>query len=168
MSEKDNEILKRSERIIKLFSAVKGINISKFPGSIPPFSKYLNGKIIDVERGKIIVEFDLKEEWANPTGLLHGGMQSAIIDDTIGMCTATLGYEGFLITIDAQYNFLGKIKVGEKALVSAKLVREGKNIIHFFAEIRDLNDNLIATANANLLKTSYKPEYVREIDSFKE
>ena len=33
---------------------------------------------------------------ANPTGLLHGGMQCALMDDTIGMMTATLGFKRFV------------------------------------------------------------------------
>ncbi|MHA1436096.1 MAG: PaaI family thioesterase [Promethearchaeota archaeon] len=167
MSEK-KIITKRSEKIVKLFSAAIGMEISKLPGPIPAFSKWLNGKIIKVRRGEIEMEFELREEMANPTGLLHGGVQAAIMDDTVGMCTATLGYEGFLITIDSQYNYLGKVKIKEKVRVNAKLIREGKNIVHFFAQIKDLNGTLIATGNANLLKTQYIPEYIRKIDKEKD
>jgi len=161
----DKKIKKRSERVIKLFNAFKGQPISKAPGPIPPFSKWLDGKIIEVKRGEIVVQYDLRPEMANPTGLLHGGMQAALIDDCIGMCTATLGYEGFLITIDAQINFLGKVKVDESVLVKASMVREGRNIVHFFSQISDSNDKLIATGNANLIKTQYKPDYMKAIDN---
>jgi len=167
MPNEDKKIQKRSERIIRLFKAFKGKPISEAPGPIPAFSKWLGGKIMEVSRGEIVVEYDLRPEMANPTGLLHGGMQSGLIDDTIGMCTATLGYEGFLITIDANYNFLGKVKVDQSVRVKANMVREGRNIVHFFAQIKDLEDKLIATGNANLLRTQYKPDYVKAIDSDK-
>ena len=167
LKSRKEEIEKRSKRILDLFRAFKGMSIGKAPGPIPAFSKYLNGRIVRVKRGEIELEYDLKEEWANPTGLLHGGMQSGLIDDTIGMCTATLGYEGFLITIDAQYNYLGKVKVGETVKVTASMVREGKNIVHFFSKIEDLSGKLIATGNANLLRTGYKPDYVKSIDGTK-
>jgi acyl-coenzyme A thioesterase PaaI-like protein len=92
-------------------------------------------------------------------------MQSAMLDDVIGMTTATLGYEGFLITIDFHVDYLGKIKVaGESVKVKAKMVREGRNIVHFAAKIKDLNGNLIATANSNNLITHYKPDFVKAID----
>ena len=113
MKDISKDIQKRSNRFIKLFNTIKGRRIGEFPGNIPPFSKYLNGKVINVKRGEVELEFELKEEWANPTGLLHGGMQGALIDDTIGLTTATLGYKGFLITIDSQLNYLGKVKIGE-------------------------------------------------------
>ena len=164
MSDEDKRVKKRSERIIKLFSSTVGINLSKIPGPIPPFSKWLDGKMVSVKRGEIEMEFKVRPEWSNPTGLLHGGMQGALIDDTIGMTTATLGYEGFLISIDSQLNYLGKAKVGETVRVKANLVREGKNIVNFTCEIRNQEGNLITTGNSNLLRTHFKPEYVKAID----
>ena len=166
MTEEKKDIKKRSERMVKLFNAVIGKNIGSFPGPIPPFSKWLNGKLISAERGEVEIEHEIRQEWGNPTGLIHGGMIGALIDDTIGMCTATLGYEGFLITINSNINYLGKAKIGEKLLVKANLVREGKTIIHFFSQISDLKGNLIASGNANLLKTHYKPDYIKAIDNY--
>jgi uncharacterized protein (TIGR00369 family) len=168
MSQKEQERKERSARIVRLFQAFKGRPISEAPGPIPAFSKWLDGKILDVKRGEIKLQYDLRPEMANPTGLLHGGMQAALIDDTIGMCTATLGYKGFLITIDAQLNFLGKVKVDESVRVKASLVREGRNIVHFFAKVSDLDGKLIATGNANLLKTQYTPDYIKAVDGGKD
>ncbi len=168
MSQQDKKIEKRSERMIKLFKSFKGRPISEHPGPIPPFSRWLNGKIISVKRGDIVVEYELRPEMANPTGLLHGGMQAALIDDTIGMCTVTLGYQGFLITIDNQINYLDKVKVDESVRVKASMVREGRNIVHYYTQISDLNGKLIATGNTNLLKTKFTPEYVKAVDNAKE
>jgi len=167
MTENEKSIRKRSERMVKLFNAVIGGSIGEFPGPIPPFSKWLNGKLISAKRGEVEIEHETRPEWGNPTGLLHGGMQGALIDDTIGMCTATLGYEGFLITINLNINYLGKVKIGEYVRVKANLVREGKNIIHFFSQISDLKGKLIATGNANLLRTQYKPDYIKAMDNYK-
>ncbi|MFX1274585.1 MAG: PaaI family thioesterase [Promethearchaeota archaeon] len=164
MKDINQDIEKRSNRIIKLFNAAKGRNIGDFPGTIPPFSKYLNGKLLNAKRGEVELEFKVREEWANPTGLLHGGMQGALIDDTIGITTATLGYKGFLISIDSQLNYLGKVKVGEIVRTKARLIREGRNIVNFYCEICDAEGNLIATGNSNLLKTQYTPDYVKNVD----
>ena len=164
MVEEKRTIKKRSERMVKLFESVKGINMENFPGPIPPFSKWLNGRIVDVKRGEIEIEFLIRPEWANPTGLLHGGMQGALIDDTIGMTTATLGYQGFLISVNSQLNYLGKAKVGDEIRVKARVLREGKNIVNISAEIEDKKGKIIATGNSNLLKTHYTPDYVRVLD----
>ncbi|MBD3254414.1 MAG: hotdog fold thioesterase, partial [Candidatus Lokiarchaeota archaeon] len=155
-----------SQRMIKLFNDLKGKEMKNFPA--PPFSKFLNGRIMHAERGKVEIEFELRPEFANPTGLLHGGMQCALMDDTIGVMTTTLGYQGFLITIDFHVDYLSKVKVDEKVKVMAKMVREGRNIVHAVAEIYDLNGKLIATSNSNLLKTGFTPDFVKNVDKLED
>ena len=163
MEEKD-ETKKRSKKMIEGFNAIIGMDMKDFSIS-PPFTKWLNGKIVSAAYKIVEVEFEIRPEMANPTGLLHGGVQSAMIDDVIGMCTATLGLPGFLISVDFSIDFLGKARVGEKVIVKAEITRNGKNIAHADASIRNLEGKLIALARANLLKTKYKPEYVKQVDS---
>jgi uncharacterized protein (TIGR00369 family) len=163
---KMDENKERSERIIKLFNTFKGKNLKNFP--VPPFTKWLNGKINKAKYGEIEIIFEIRPEMANPTGLLHGGMQCAVMDDTIGMMTATLGYEGFPISIDFHVDFLGKVKVGEEVRVVGKMIRKGRNIIHAIAEIYDLNGSLISTGNSNLLKTHFKPDYIKKAEELLE
>jgi uncharacterized protein (TIGR00369 family) len=167
MTQKAEEMEKRSERMINLFNmaAKSGMSIGKFSGPIPPFSKWLNGQFIFAKRGEVEIEFEVRPEMANPTGLLHGGMQCAMMDDTVGVMTTTLGYQGFLISIDFHVDYLGKVKVGEKVRVKAKMIREGKNIFHVIAEIFNVEGKLIATGNSNLLKTTYKPDFVKAVDT---
>ncbi len=110
------------------------------------------------------MEYLVRPEMANPTGLLHGGMQCTMMDDCMGMMCATLGYEGFLISIDLHVNYLGKVKVGDKVQVRGFLVREGRNIVNCGAEIQDLKGGLIASANSNFLLTTFTPDYVKQSD----
>ncbi|HMF34615.1 MAG TPA: PaaI family thioesterase [Candidatus Lokiarchaeia archaeon] len=154
MSDESEKIAARSERMLALFNSIIGQPIQDFP--VPPFSKWLNGRVLSAQRGAVEMEFDVRPEMANPTGLLHGGMQCAAMDDVIGITCATLGYEGFLISIDFHVDYLGKVKVGETVRVSAAIQREGRNIVNAHADIFDKDGQLIATANSNLIKTSHK------------
>ena len=121
-----DKIKERSAQVIEKFNSIKNLEIKDFPA--PPFTKWLNGKVISASKGNMEVKFRVRPEISNPTGLLHGGMQSAMLDDVIGMTCATLGYEGFLITIDFHIDYLGKAKVGDEVIVYAKIIRDGKNI----------------------------------------
>jgi uncharacterized protein (TIGR00369 family) len=159
MSNEQDEIKKRSEQMVEFFRAMKGKGLKDFP--VPPFTKWLNGTIIDVKRGEIELEFVVRPEMANPTGILHGGMQCALMDDTIGITCATLGYEGFLIGIDFHADYLGRAEVGEKVRVKGRIVREGRKIVHATAEIHCMDGALIATSECNLSKTSFRPNYVK-------
>lgn len=167
MSEKPNskEIAARSERMVAVFQSAIGKPMKEFP--VPPFAKWLNGVLVDAKRGEVEIEYEVRPEMANPTGLLHGGMQCGMMDDCIGVMCATLGYEGFLLSIDLHVDYLGKVKVGEKVKARGFLVREGRNIVHCAAEIRDLHGNLISTANSNLLLTTFRPDYVKMSEKIK-
>lgn len=163
MEEKDETAL-RSKKMINGFNAIIGMDMNNFSIS-PPFTKWLNGKIVSAAHKMVEVEFVVRPEMANPTGLLHGGVQSAMVDDVIGMTTATLGLKGFLISIDFSIDYLGKAKVGDKVTVKAEITRDGKNISHAEASIRSAENKIIAMARANLLKTKYKPDYIKQVDS---
>lgn len=161
MGESEKEIEQRSKRMVDLLNQIKGDDIREFP--VPPFTKWLNGKIISAKKGEVLIEMTVRKEMANPTGLLHGGMQSAMMDDTIGVTCATLGYKGFLITIDFHADFLGKARVGETVKVRGFIVRDGKRIVHADAEIMNADGEKIATASSNLIKTTHKPDYVKNM-----
>jgi uncharacterized protein (TIGR00369 family) len=163
MPESNNKIKKRSEKMINLFKTYKNQELKNL--AVPPFTKWANGKIIEANYGSMELEFEVRSEMANPTNLLHGGVQCALMDDVIGITTATLGYEGFPISIDFHVDYLGKVKVGEKVRVIGKILREGRNILHAIAEIRDMKGKLISTGNSNLLKTNFVPDYVKTADN---
>lgn len=163
MSNIDEEIKERSKKMIDLFNSIKGMEVKNFP--VPPFSKWLNGKIISAKRGEVEISLEIRPEMANPTGLLHGGVQCAMMDDIIGITSATLGYGGFLISIDFHADYLGKTKVGQNIVAKGIIQKDGKNIVHAEALLKDLDGNLISTASSNLLKTNYKPDFIKKLDS---
>ncbi len=151
----------RSSRILDLFQAIKGQPLQGFP--VPPLTKWLDGKIVTAARGEVTVQHVVRPEMANPTGLLHGGMMCAMLDDVIGMTSATLGHKGFLLSIDMNVNYLGKVKVGEVVIARGKITREGRTIVNAIAELMDKDGHLVATASSNMLLTGYEPDYVKQV-----
>jgi len=159
----EDKVKERSKKMIDLLNAVVDMDLKDFP--VPPFTKWLNGKIKHAEYGKVEIFLVVRPEMANPTGLVHGGVQSAMLDDIIGITTATLGLEGFLITVDFHVDFIGKAKVGDTIVASAEIIRIGKNIVNAKASLTDKEGNIIAIGSSNLLKTSFKPDYVKNVDA---
>lgn len=143
--------------IVQAFRASIG---KKLEGA-PPFTQWLDGRIVSCDPGEIEMTFEVRPEMANPTGLLHGGMQAAIMDDLIGMTSATLGEEGFMLSIDLHVNFLGKIPVGQTVKARARILRSGKRIAHAVCEIVDEEGNIAARGDSNLVKTAFAPDYAK-------
>jgi uncharacterized protein (TIGR00369 family) len=146
--------------IVEMFRALIGKKLE----DAPPFTQWLDGRIVSCDMGELEVAFDVRPEMANPTGLLHGGIQAAIIDDVIGMTAATLGEEGFMLTVDLHVNFLGKVKVGQKVKARGKFVRLGRRIAHAVCEILDEDGTVVCRGDSNLIKTTYIPDYQKEND----
>lgn len=129
----------------------------------PPLTAWLDGRIVSCDPGKMEVRFVSRPEMANPTGLLHGGMQAAIMDDVIGMIAATLGEGGFMLSIDIHVNDLGKLPIGRPVTARARFVRLGKRIAHAVCELVDDEGNVVSRCDSNLLKTGFEPEYQKKI-----
>ncbi len=145
--------------MVEIFRSMIG---EKIQGG-PPFTTWLEGRIVSCSVGEMEILYTVRPEMANPTGLLHGGMQAAMIDDLIGMTSTTLGEEGFMLTIDLHINFLGKVKVGQTVKARAKVIRSGRQIAHAVCEIVDEDGAVIARGESNLLKTDFaNPFQVRD------
>ncbi len=128
---------------------------------VPMITSKYNGKIIFVKRGEIELEFEIQPEMTNPLGLLHGGMQCTLMDDTIGVAAALLGYDSFSISINLQINYLGKAKIGDNIRVCAKIIREGRNLLHASAKISDLKGVLVSIGQSDLLRTQIDSDYIK-------
>ena len=138
----------RTNPMVELFRAAIG---GKLEGA-PPVTQWLDGRIVSCNEGEMEVRFVTRPEMANPAGLLHGGMQAAIMDDVIGMTSATVEEGGFMLSIDLHVNYLGKIEAGQPVIARARIVRSGKRIAHAVCELMEEQGNVISRCDANLLR----------------
>jgi acyl-coenzyme A thioesterase 13 len=118
-----------------------------------PFGRWINGKLIAAEKGKLTVDVLLRDEFANPAGIVHGGVLGGIIDEVIGMTTFTLGREGFFVAVNLNLDFLRPGKIGETVRVEAEVIREGKTMVHAECKIYNNEGKLMAKATSNLALT---------------
>lgn len=116
-----------------------------------PFGKWLNGKVVAVERGRLEVSFEPRPEMANPGGILHGGAISAMIDELMGMTVFTLGKEGFYVAINLNVDFLRPGKIGETITLDCQIIREGRTMVYANCSVFNSEKKLIAKASSNLM-----------------
>jgi acyl-coenzyme A thioesterase 13 len=168
-AETEEAIAARSRRMVDGLNAMAeaGIPLGEavpHPEGLADFSRWLGLMVRKAERGRVELAMRTRPEMSNPTGLLHGGVQAAVLDSAIGVTCATLGYRGFPITISLVCNFLGKIPIGEEVIAAGEVMREGTSIIHAHASLLDAHGRIVAEGEANLLKTTYVPAYVSIAD----
>jgi len=130
-----------------------GKNMDQSPS---PVSKWLNGKLIDIQEGSMEVEFVVREDMTNPMGVLHGGIASTILDEVVGTMVYALGREFAYVSVNLNCDFLHAARMGDVILTKAKVIRAGKNIVHVEGEITDIENRIIAKCTSNLIQTNLK------------
>lgn len=121
-----------------------------------PYGRWLNGKLLEAEEGKLRMSYLIREEFANPAGIAHGGVLSGIIDEVMGMTTFTLGREGFYVAANLNIDFLRPAMVGDKVIIESEVIRAGKTIAHVECKISSKEGKLLVKATSNLIMTVIK------------
>lgn len=124
--------------------------------SISPLGRWLNGTIRAADFGRLVADYVVRDELANPAGVLHGGAASAILDDLIGAMVFTLGREFAFTSVNLNIDFLYAARLGDTVTATAEVVRAGKNIIHCEGRIVAADGKIIAKCATNLIQTSVK------------
>src|SRR6478735_6335825 len=115
-----------------------------------PAGNWLGVTLEHAERGAVSLSLLVKKDMTNPYGNIHGGMMSALIDETIGWAVVSLDAEHHYTSLNLNVDFLYAIHEGERMTASAHVVRQGKKIIHAECKVHDAQGVLLAKATSNL------------------
>ncbi len=85
-----------------------------------PVTAWLNPKMLFVDERTMECEFLVRPEMADPLGILHGSIRSALLCDVLGILPNHPGDRASAITTGMNIDFIGKVYVGEKVMVVAK------------------------------------------------
>jgi uncharacterized protein (TIGR00369 family) len=116
----------------------------------PPAAELLGFRLIEIdpEAGTIETAFTATEQFLNPAGTVQGGFLAAMLDDTLGPAlVATLADGEWAPTTDLHVQFLRPATPGELR-GHGRIVRRGKDVAFMAGELRNGEDELVATATA--------------------
>ena len=120
-------------------------------GRMPPpeCAKTLGLDIVayDLDAHTVELTFDGKPAFANPIGIVQGGFLSAMLDDTMGLASATAMNVGeFAPTLGLNVQFHRPAKIG-RLKGKGRITMRGKEILHLAAELFQ-DGKLVASATA--------------------
>jgi acyl-coenzyme A thioesterase 13 len=121
-----------------------------------PAGNWLGVTLHHAEHGAVTLSIIIKRDMVNPFGNIHGGMMSALIDETIGWAVVSLEAEHHYTSLNLNVDFLYAAKEGEKMIANAKVIRQGKKIIHVECNVTNADGTLLAKASSNLVVTSMR------------
>ena len=96
------------------------------------------------------MELTVDRAWANPNGVLHGGMVYTLIDYSMGgSLQPNLPDGDFCTTIEMKVSYL--LAVREGVLTAETLVlKEGRNVAFMESKVTDEKGRLVATATGSM------------------
>jgi acyl-coenzyme A thioesterase 13 len=136
-----------SNPILDFLKTIIGKNLSDSPS---PVGRWLNGKLMAVELGKASIEYIVRNEMTNPLGTLQGGMFTTMMDDALGVAVYSLGKDKLYVAANFYVDYLEAVRVGDKVIVEAIILREGNSIINVDMKMTNQEGKLLATGKCNL------------------
>ncbi|PAV58648.1 hypothetical protein WR25_10036 [Diploscapter pachys] len=90
---------------------------------------HLQARPLIIESGRVVVEFEVTQEMANPRGTLHGGCLTALVDVSTTMAGVALrGATG--MSTNMHVNFIAPVKVGETVRMDSVITKSGKTLAY--------------------------------------
>lgn len=121
-----------------------------------PAGNWLEPVLVSAEKGTVTLQITVRKEMTNPYGNIHGGMMSALIDETIGWAVVSLEAPQHYTSLNLNIDFLYAIREGETLRATGRIIRAGKKIVHAECLVEDMEGRLLAKASSNLVVTSMK------------
>lgn len=117
----------------------------------PPAAELLGWHLIDHDaaRGWIRVGFDGRPAFCNPAGTIQGGIQAAMLDDTMGPAVVVAsGGQLFTSSIDLNVSFLAPARPGP-LFGEATVLQIGKTIAFVEGRLMDRDGKVLACARTS-------------------
>jgi uncharacterized protein (TIGR00369 family) len=124
-----------------------GSFLPKFP--IPPIDRFLGTRFEshDPDKGVLRLSFPTKADYANPGGMVMGGIVASFLDDAMGpLVVAATGGKYFPVTLDLHITYFKPVPIGPRAIVEARVDRLGRTTVFTNASILSENGEELARA----------------------
>ncbi len=118
----------------------------------PPAARLMGFEIERFEEGRVVFSMSVEEWTSNPTGVVHGGITSALLDTVLTLAVQTkLPPERYGTTLDLHVHFIRPIAPdGGKITAEGVAVHVGTTVGTAEGRAYNANGTLVAHATATL------------------
>lgn len=116
-------------------------NLMEFHNKENPFTREMGVQIIELREGYAKLNLDVKKYHTNALGVVHGGCLFTLADSVCGVAASSYGRQS--VTVNASINYLSPAFQVKKLTAEAAIIKHGKRISVFQAEVKDESGNLL-------------------------
>lgn len=142
---------------IKALKKYEGKYLTDTEGpSISPVTKWLKPKLLFIDENRMVCECEVRQEMADPPGMLHGGIRATMLTDILGIFANALDDKVTAATIGMNIDFIDRAYVGEHVTITAEPVKKGKSLIYMAGSIINTKGKIVAKGTTTLFILSDK------------
>ena len=117
----------------------------------PPIADFMGFRVVQAEKGRIVIEMPTRKQMLNSVGAVQGGMVTTIADASMGMAAVTLLDDSHTAaTIELKINFIRAPGLA-KLTATGKIVHQGRKLMMAEADVVNEDGKLVAKATSTLM-----------------
>jgi uncharacterized protein (TIGR00369 family) len=115
-----------------------------------PFVQMIGAKLEEWREGYVRMSLVVEEKHTNPNGVMHGGVLTTLMDETLGAVIASVRGMDVMraaphATVEMNVSFLAGARPGDEIVVEGRALKVGRSVAFGEAEARRRgSDDLIA------------------------
>ncbi len=106
-----------------------------------PFVELIGGSMEEWREGYVRMSLAVKPHHTNPHGVMHGGVITTLMDETLGGVIASVRGMDVMraaphATVDMNVSFLSAVRPGDELIIEGRVLRLGRTVAFGEAEAR--------------------------------
>jgi uncharacterized protein (TIGR00369 family) len=114
-----------------------------------PVSRFLSFRLSELADGRCVMDLELRAEFDNSTGAVHGGILAMLADTAIAIALGSLIEDMNFATASLNIHFLRKANTAVTA--TAEIIKRGSKVCVGTCNIHDAEGELVATVIADFV-----------------
>lgn len=112
----------------------------------------LRTRFYEMENGELIANFKVLEEHQSYPGRLHGGIASAILDETIGRAIMITEPDSWGVTVELKVEYKKPLPLDQKLVAIGRITKNNKRLFEGTGEILLENGEVAVIAYGKYMK----------------
>lgn len=115
-----------------------------------PVRRFLDFRLLELGDGRCVMSIELKPEFDNSTGAVHGGILAMLADTAIACALAT-AFAGAMEFVTSNLNIHFLRRANTAVTASASIIKKGSKVCVGLCELHDAEQRLVALCTADFV-----------------
>lgn len=119
----------------------------------PSIGRLLGMRFDELEHGRVVMSVQTRPDFANPLGIVHGGIAATLLDSVVGCAVHTTLPAGVsYTTLELKVNYVRTVQTsGQTLTATGTVIHAGRRVATAEGRVVDDSDRLIAHATTTCL-----------------